>query len=602
MTRIRELVRHHFPARVRRRWAAALGNGRAAKSWARRAFAEFEVDAGAREEMLSSIVADALRLARLADRLPADRDGGRLGFAYSLLRACRRVDSGDVRHGTARLRSYVDASVQAQALRAFADYLSARKAFAGDPANVTALLLEELPDARPALLAHAELLIERRRLDEAVAVAQRALRIQAVCPTAQQLLSRAYNAQRADGSRAGDLDGTNYDLSDKFCPMPFTHLATGHQGEAFACCCPAWVPFAVGNVLDAPSADAVWNSDAAAEIRRSVHDGDFSYCSRTLCSYIAARKLPSKAEVTDPLLRRYIEERSVVLEEVPQMVQLNHDPSCNLACPSCRTEVITAKADEQDVYSEAARRVILPLLRKVDGQSYISGGGEAFASKHYRAILAALNREEFPELYLYLITNGQLTTAERWRQFPDLPEMIDILSVSVDAARAETYERLRRPGKWPTLAENLELMAQMRRSGSIRRLQINFVVQAENYREIHEFVELGIRLGVDSIWFQRLTNYGAYPEGEFATADVTSPAHPHHGELLDILRSPVMSHPSVNMEMLLPLLPEVVASDMRLPLLQTTSRRKANELAWGSVDAQRGSTPERPPAPPSTAA
>ena len=103
------------------------------------------------------------------------------------------------------------------------------------------------------------------------------------------------------------------------------------------------------------------------------------------------------------------------------MVQLNHDPTCNLACPSCRTEIIAAKAKEQDVYAESAQRVILPLLRKVKGETYISGGGEAFASKHYRSILGALNRAEYPDLYVYLITNGQLATAERWRQFPDLP-------------------------------------------------------------------------------------------------------------------------------------------------------------------------------------
>lgn len=584
------MVPYRYVSGIRGLWASWFGSVRAARRWAERALAEFEVGGGRREEVLSSLVADAVRLATLADELPAD-PGGRRRFAEALLEACQRLDCGDVRHRGAILRSYVDVSVQAKGLRAFADYLSPRKAFARDAANVTALLLEELPDSRPSLLAHAELLIERRRLDEAVAVIQRALRIQAVCPQAQQLLGRAYAAQREDGVRADELDGTNYDLSDKFCPMPFTHLATGYKGEAFACCCPAWVPFAVGNVLDAPSADAVWNSDVAAEIRRSVHDGDFSYCSRTLCSYIAARKLPSKAEIADPLLRRYIDERAVVLEEVPQMVQLNHDPSCNLACPSCRTEVITAKADEQDVYSESARRVILPLLRKVKGQSYISGGGEAFASKHYRSILAALNRAEYPELYLYLITNGQLLTAERWGQFPELPEMIDILSVSIDAARAETYERLRRPGKWPTLMVNLERMAEMRRAGSLRRFQINFVVQEENYREIHEFVGLGIRLGVDSMWFQRLTNYGAYAEGEFAKADVTSPRHPQHAELLDILRSPVMNHPAVDIEMLMPLLPEVVASDMRLPLLRTASRRESQKLRWGAIDAQRDIPP-----------
>lgn len=337
------MMKYRYVSELRRLWATWFGDVRAARRWAGRALTEFELSGGRREEILSSLVADVLCLTTLADELSANSGGSRRRFVESLLNACQRLDSVGVRHRSAILRSYVDVSVQAKALRAFADYLSPRKAFAGDAANVTALLLEELPDSRPSLLAHAELLIERRCPDEAVAVIQRALRIQAVCPSAQQLLSRAFAALREHGVLADEPDGTNYDLSDKFCPMPFTHLATGHKGEAFACCCPAWVPFAVGNVLDAPSADAVWNSDVAAEIRRSVHDGDFSYCSRTLCSYIAARKLPSKAEITDPLLRRYIDERSVVLEEVPQMVQLNHDPSCNLACPSCRTEVITAK-------------------------------------------------------------------------------------------------------------------------------------------------------------------------------------------------------------------------------------------------------------------
>lgn len=591
MISLRASMQHRYVSAIRRRWATWFGKGRVAKRWARRAFAEFEVSIGRREEMLTTVVADALQLTRLADELDRGREGSRRSFVDFLLQACQRIDSGNVRHKSARLRSYVDISVQVKALRAFTDYLSPRKAFAGDPTRVTALLLEEYPDSRSSLLSHAELLIDRQQLDEAIDVIQRALRIQAVCPSAQQLLSRAYDAQRENGSRAGDRDGTNYDLSDKFCPMPFTQLATGYKGDAFACCCPAWVPFAVGNVLEAPSADAVWNSDVAAEIRRSVHDGDFSYCSRTLCSYISAQKLPLRAEITDPLLRRYIDERSVVLEEVPRMVQLNHDPSCNLACPSCRTEIVTAKAEEQDAYAESARRVILPLLRKVNGQSYISGGGEAFASRHYRSILAALNRAEYPDLYLYLVTNGQLTTAERWAQFPDLLEMIDILSVSVDAACAETYERLRHPGKWPLLMKNLDLIAEMRRFGSIRRFEINFVVQEENYREIPQFVELGIRLGVDSIWFQRLTNYGSYTEGAFAKADVASPAHPKHTELLDILRSPIMDYPAIIMHMLMPLLPEVVASDLSLPLLQHTTRRKYNELRWGAIDAQRGIAP-----------
>jgi wyosine [tRNA(Phe)-imidazoG37] synthetase (radical SAM superfamily) len=313
------------------------------------------------------------------------------------------------------------------------------------------------------------------------------------------------------------------------------------------------------------------------EIRRSILDGDFSYCSRTLCSYIAAQKLPRKAEITDPALRRFIDQHQTVLDDVPGMVQLNHDPTCNLACPSCRTEIITAKAEEQDLYAQAAERVILPLLKRVNGQSYISGGGEAFASKHFRSILAALNRSEYPGLYLYLITNGLAITPQRWNEFPDLPEMIDILAVSIDAAQPDTFERLRRPGKWPVLMKNLEFMAEMRRSKKIRRFQINFVIQEDNYREILDFVALGKRLGVDEIWFQRLTNYGAFAEETFAKADVTSPLHPQHAALLEILRNPILWQPGIDVEALMPLLPEVIASDLILPILWGASRRSLND-------------------------
>lgn len=573
--------------------AALLKHGRArfhhraVKRWADRAFSEFEVSGDRRPQMIASIINEALRLDEMVAELDPDSAAGRRAFAEAVLRACTRLDSGDVLHSSARLRSYVDVSVETRALRAFAVYLSRRHMFAGHAANVTAFVLQELPDSRPALLAHAELLIERRQLEEAIAIIQRALRVQAVCPSAQQLLARAYAAQRQNGSRDSNADGMNYDLSDKFCPIPFTHLSTGYKGDSFICQCPAWVPYPVGNLVNATSAEAVWNSEAAAEIRRSVHDGDFKYCSRTLCSFIASQKLPSKKEITDPRMRRYIAERTVVLEEMPRMVQLNHDPSCNLACPSCRTEIITAKPGEQSAYIDSAQRVILPLLRKVDGYCYISGGGEVFASKHYLSLLGALNRRDYPDLNLYLITNGLLATADQWRKLPNLPEMIGILSVSIDAARAETYERLRRPGKWSALMPNLEAMAEMRRQGAIPRLEINFVVQEANYREIPEFIELGTRLGVDSIWLQRLTNYGSYAEPEFAKADVTSPEHPQHDDLLAVLRLPCLRHPVVNMRLLAPVLPEVVAADGSEPMLRTASNRELEEVRWSAIDALR---------------
>jgi MoaA/NifB/PqqE/SkfB family radical SAM enzyme len=556
LTRYTSAIRKRLPP---------FGDLRRAAQWANRAFDDFVFADGSAKRTLADIAHHAVSLTALA-RNPGS------AFAPAVLEACAAIDSGHVRLASLKLRSYNDISVQVATLRRLIDYIAAH--VSRPPASLTGLLVEQVPDSRPALLVHAELLMEQSRLDEAIALIERALRVLAVCPTSQQLLGRALQARRAIRGDGGELDGTNYDLTDKFCHVPFTHLSTGFQGDSFLCCCPAWVPFPVGNVLSAPSAESVWNSDAAVEVRRSILDGDFKYCSRTLCSYIAAQKLPKKDDISDPTLRRYIDQRKTVLDDVPQMVQLNHDATCNLSCPSCRTEIIAAKAEEQDTYAAAAQRVILPLLRKVNGQSYISGGGEAFSSKHFRSILAALNRDEYPGLYVYLITNGLLLTAQRWSEYPNLPEMIDILSVSIDAARPETYERLRRPGKWPVLMRNLEVMAEMRRARKLRRFQINFVVQEDNFREMLDFVALGKQLGVDEVWFQRLTNYGAYDERQFLRADVTSAAHPRHAELLEIIRNPLLQGPGINAQMLMPLLPEVVASDLRLPDLYALPRRE----------------------------
>lgn len=538
------------------------------RRWVAHAFRDFVALPGNREAMLSSLAMHRGALLRNFKDWRADEGQGRR-LAELLLNICTRIDDGTVWHKHLKLRSYVDVSIQIKTLRIFVADLSAVSGFIvpTDSLALTGLLLDHFPNSRTALLVHAEILLERGAADPAIDAIQKALRIQAVCPSAQQLLFQAYQAKRDAGSQDDALKVLDYDLKDKFCMLPFQHLSTGWQGNAHVCSCPAWVPFPAGNILAAESADAIWNSDVAVEIRRSILDGDFSYCSRTLCSFITAQKLPRKDEITNPTLRGYIDNHTTIIPEGPQHVDLNYDRTCNLACPSCRTGIIGAKEDQQAAYSRARDKVILPLLKQVRGQLYISGGGEAFASKHCRSILSVLNRRDYPDLYLHLITNAQLLTPQRWDDFPDLPGMVGTLSVSIDAARAESYEKLRRPGKWSTLMSNLELIAKMRRSGEIREFWINFVVQKENYREMLDFVELGTRLGVDKIWFQRVTNYGAYDEATFAEIDVTSRQHPDHAELLKFLRNPLLQGPLINRQMLMSLLPEVVASAERLEFL-----------------------------------
>jgi MoaA/NifB/PqqE/SkfB family radical SAM enzyme len=483
-------------------------------------------------------------------------------LAADLLALCSAADDGKLWHRELGPRSYVDASLQAKLLRVLLE-----RACPGSPLALARALVEEVPESRPCLLVLGDLLLEAGDADGAVDVARRALRVQAVCMTAQDLLMRAYRIKRDAGCDDPETSIVDFDLTDRFCHVPFTHLSTGVEGNAFVCSCPAWVPYSVGSIYDAESPEDVWNSAAATEVRRSILDGDYSYCSRTQCSFMLAQKLPHKDEIEDPILRRYIDEHETHVAEAPRMLELNHDPTCNLACPSCRTGIVAAPRSDRDRLERAAERVLLPLMRRSEGHIYISGGGEVLSSPHMRSILRRLNRREYPGLGVYLITNAQLFTPKRWAALPDLHEMLAVVSVSVDAARPATYENLRRPGTWRALLRNLEYIGELRRANLIPAFELNFVVQRDNFREMLEFADLGEQVGADRLWFQRLVNYGSYDAPTFAQLDVASPRHPDHEELLALLRTPRLRSPAINMHMLLGLLPEFVASDAPLRLM-----------------------------------
>jgi hypothetical protein len=504
---------------------------------------------------------DALAL-RVCGIIRAYEDAGtddtRLVTFFTLLvKTLKEFDVQHIWHDRFKLRPMVDVSLKARLLLEMVLQLGNTDLWPQRDAlqlfDFLIVKAEELPPAsggsryaivRATLVAKGEYCLETGQADEATALARRAFAAKP-CFTAEDLLVRSWRAKlQANPAMPLPTEVAVHDLSERFCPEPFRRLVSGFAGGTHLCHCPQMVPFEVGNLLQDASVDQIWNSEAAMEIRRSIIDGDFSYCSRSLCSAIVADTLPKRNEVADPVLRHYIDKRITHLEAGPTYLQLSYDPSCNLACPSCRTDIVMATPEAVDRYQAAKDRVVLPLLRKTHGTVMITGGGDPFASKHWRSILAALNPTEYPGLKLDILTNG-LLVARQWHQFPALGTMLAHVQVSIDAARPETYAIVRRPGRWEELRPNLDFISRMRRSGEIPFFGINFVVQKENFREMIEFVQLGKELGVDFVLFQRMFNFASFSEEAFRERDVASPTHPDHAELRDILKHPLMRDPIV---------------------------------------------------------
>ena len=338
------------------------------------------------------------------------------------------------------------------------------------------------------------------------------------------------------------------DLRDRFCPSPFQHFELMENGNV-AMCCPRWLPWPAGN-LNAHDADAVWNSRQAQEVRRSVLDGDFKYCNRDLCPAIASNTLPTRAEARkNPIYRDIIDNRKTVMEGKPKFINLANDRSCNLSCPSCRTKRLNfTSGPAYEMRKKMQDRLTKAFFSEPSDEPFtvnVTGSGDPFASRVFREFLYELDAKDFPNLKVALQTNGTLLNEKMWGKLEKIHSNISTVTVSFDAAREETYNITRRGGSWQHLMHNMRFLSQLRRSGKVRYVRLDYVVQAANFREMPEMVALGKEFAADCVFFSKAVNWGAWTAAEYRNVSVWDADHPDHAEFQSIIAQPIFDEPKV---------------------------------------------------------
>jgi MoaA/NifB/PqqE/SkfB family radical SAM enzyme len=329
-------------------------------------------------------------------------------------------------------------------------------------------------------------------------------------------------------------------LKGRFCTYPFEMLETTPNGDVYVCC-PSWLPVPIGNV-EQQSAEEIWNSPIAQELRGSILDGSYRYCSKMHCSRISNGWLPT---IDSPEAMEWMGKPAGAPLAGPRQVILSHDQSCNLACPSCRKDFILANKEQQESLDRVMDRFVMPVLQGADSVR-ITGSGDPFASNHFRRVIKAINRDDFPRLSIDLHTNGQLWNERAWVEL-GLSSLVREAEISIDAASPATYAVIRRGGDFNRLLDNLGFVKKLRESGEIKLLAVSFVVQSGNFHEMPDFVRLGERFGADLIVFNMIRNWGTYSREEFQSHFIGAKTHPDHAAFLDVLRSPVLASPKVAM-------------------------------------------------------
>lgn len=304
------------------------------------------------------------------------------------------------------------------------------------------------------------------------------------------------------------------------CNVPQRAVSVDFALNCLICFCDGWLPIPVGSVLDFETLEAVWQSPKAQEIQADIQDKKFTWCAVEHCG----------------IIRHHIELDRATLA-------INVDDSCNLSCASCRREKIMVDSGLDFERRQQALRHILGWLEKYNEPINITlgGNGDPLAS----SVIRPLFHEYVPKAnQLFVLHTNGLLLRKQLAHSALLPQVGAVL-LSVDAGTANTYEKIRRGGSWPVLINNLEFL---REAGLSRSTTLKFCLQAGNWHELEQFVDLCQHYGFTA-HIHQLDDWGtwsnimpAYPDawtlrnGTFIDHNVLDPDHKDHARCVQVLQ------------------------------------------------------------------
>jgi sulfatase maturation enzyme AslB (radical SAM superfamily) len=321
---------------------------------------------------------------------------------------------------------------------------------------------------------------------------------------------------------------TNKNLELKTCcPRPFDTVLIDKNGSCFACECTSWLPQSMGN-LNLQSLDDILKSPMRDQLQQSISNGSYRYCNNKQCSYL-------------------LDARPVGWPATPIVSQIKNirlaiDDSCNLSCPSCRTNAIFVKSGKLlEQRMQLAKRIIEYItIQDNPIILHIGSDGDPFASLVYRYFIK--QTKNFPHVRFSVQTNG-LLVKKMFQRHEGMFKKLDVLNVSIDGSSLETYERLRRGGSFKKIIENLEFIKEIKLKLNFKFI-IHFVVQAENYQEMPDIIELAKKYLADHVWLNKITNWNTF--ANFEEKNIMNPTHAKHQEYKDVLnvvRAKIKTYP-----------------------------------------------------------
>ena len=197
------------------------------------------------------------------------------------------------------------------------------------------------------------------------------------------------------------------------------------------------------------------------------------------------------------------------------IIMLAVDDSCNLSCPSCRSDRIFVSRGSK---LSRKKKWIDKIIDWIVSQSRhirvtIGSDGDPFASLIYRYFMTRMQMLKPHNVTFNLQTNG-LLLSKMYHRHEYIFDNLEMLNISVDGATRETYETLRRGGSWTQIQHNLRFISSRTRRYDVA---LHMVVQQDNWQEMLMMYKWHQHLGFNEMHFSLIQdwNTGANLDTQF---------------------------------------------------------------------------------------
>ncbi|MBI4567432.1 MAG: radical SAM protein [Planctomycetes bacterium] len=178
----------------------------------------------------------------------------------------------------------------------------------------------------------------------------------------------------------------------------------------------------------------------------------------------------------------------------PTHLTLETSAACNLRCTMCSLEEFYAPKGLMTLETFERCAPLIPALQSID----FGTTGENLLNPRLMTMMARA-RAISPGLHMHLQTNATLLDAALAETLVECG--LDVLIVSIDAARPETFARIRLGARLDDVIQAVERVAAARERARARRpaLHVTYTLQAANLGELPDAVDLAARLGASRL-------------------------------------------------------------------------------------------------------